>query len=143
MSIMRSPARTQDASGDSIRIVTGYNYATINFGGDAYSGVRFSSDGNMYAFQKAGGVTVIGSWLVSGTNSDYYIVSTVDAGSLTTDPGRGPLQLNATRDFNCIDTSYTGGAVTAVVSFTIEDVATTDFAGPTGLSFSATSETDA
>ena len=143
MTLMRTPARLQVITGDVIKIVTGYNYTTEASGADAYSGVRFSSDGQMYAFQAEGGVTNIGSWLVSGTASDFYIVSTVDSGSLQTDPGRGPLQLNANRDFNCIDTSYVGGAVTATVSFTIEDVATTDFAGPTGLSFSATSITDA
>ncbi len=137
MSIMRSPARMQSVSGDTVKIVTTHNFANLDFDTDVYSGVQFSSDGNMYAYQSAGGTTNIGSWLVKGAASDFYLVTTIDSGTLTTDAGRGPLQLNATRTYNCIDTTVNGAAVESVVTFTIEDVGTTDHAGPTPLSFSA------
>lgn len=134
---MRQPARLQSVSGDAIRIVTGHNYANIADGVDTYSGVKFAADGNMYAYQAAGGTTNIGSWLVSGAVADYYLVSTIDSGTLDTDAGRGPLQLNADRVYYCLDTTAGVGFETATVTFTIEDAATTDFAGPTSLSFSA------
>jgi len=134
---MRTPAKFQVITGDVIKIVTSYGFDTQAEGIDTYSGVRFAADGQMYAYQAAGGVTNIGSWLVSGTNSDYYLVSTIDSGSLDTDPGRGPLQLNSDRSFNVIDTTIDGLPDEASVTFTIEDVATTDFAGPTQLSFYA------
>lgn len=120
-----------------MRIVTGYNYSNSGIDVNTYSGVRFASDGNMYAYQTAGGVTNIGAWLVKGTIADYYLVSTIDGGTLQNDDGRGPLQLNVSRDYYCLDTTVHDGAETATVTFTIEDVATTDFAGPTSLSFSA------
>ena len=144
MTLMRTPAKFQTITGDVVKIVTGYSYFNpppFVFDVDVYSGVRFSSDGNMYAYQAEGGVTNIGSWLVSGTNSDFYLVSTINAGTLTVDEGRGPHQLNADADFYCLDTTPFGGAVTASVTFTIEDDATTDYAGPTTLSFSAMKET--
>jgi len=127
----------QIVSGAVLRIITGYDYHNTGVEVDTYSGVRFAADGNMYAFQAAGGLTNIGSWLVSGTIADYYVVSTIDSGTLSADAGRGPLQLNTNRDFYCLDTTYSGGSVTAECTFTLEDVGTTDFAGPTALSFSA------
>jgi len=141
VTLLRTPAEMQVVSGDVIKIVTTHNFTTLGTGVDTYSGVRFAADGQMYAFQTEGGTTNIGSWLVSGTNSDFYVVSTIDAtggDGLDTDAGRGPLQLNADRDFYCKDTTTNSSADTATLTFTIEDVATTDFAGPTPLSFSAT-----
>jgi hypothetical protein len=134
---MRTPARTQSVSADAITIITGHNYDNIGTGIDTYSGVRFAANGDMYAYQTAGGTTYIGTWLGKGTNSDYYLVSTIDSGSLQNDDGRGPLQLNADRDYYCLDTTVSGDPEEAIVTFTIEDVGTTDFAGPTPLSFYA------
>ena len=135
--MMRTPARMQSVTGDVLKIVTGHNFTNFGLGVDTYSGVQFSSDGNIYAYQTEGGVTSIGTWLVSGTNSDYYLVTTIDSGALTNDAGRGPLQLNTTRTYNCIDTTTNGAAVEAIVTFTIEDVGTADHAGPTPYSFFA------
>ncbi len=135
--MMRTPAQLQNVTGDVLRVVTGHDYTNFSIDASVYSGVKFDADGSMYAYNAGGSLANIGTWLVSGTNSTYYLVTTIDSGALTTDAGRGPLQLNTTRTYNCIDSVVNGAAVEAVVTFTIEDVGTADHAGPTPLSFSA------
>lgn len=71
--------------------------------GTVYSGIKFGSDGGIYERQPAGGWSRKFSWLLSGTNSTFYVVRTVISGSLTTDAGAGPLVLSSDRIYDLQD----------------------------------------
>ena len=94
-------------------------FATGGVSGTIFSGVKFDADGNMYERQAAGGWSNVGSWLLRGTNTTFYISRTEDSGTLTTDAGAGPLQMNADRIYDvqqAID-----GEKMANVTFSISD----------------------
>jgi hypothetical protein len=82
-----------------------------------FSGVRFGADGNVSRRQSAGGWSVIGSWLKSGSAASFYLSRVVIAGVLDTDAGVGPLQMNADRIYD-IQNSATESAT---VTFNISD----------------------
>ena len=87
-----------------------------------YSGVKFGSDGNVYARQSGGGWSKIGTWLTDGTNSNFTITRTT-VGTLTTDAGAGPLALSSDRTYDVQDSTLsTTPAVTASVTFTLDKV---------------------
>ncbi len=67
--------------------------------GTVFSGLRFDSDGNLYARQTAGGLSSLGAWLLSGTAGDFTLVRTIDSGSLTTDAGAS-VTMGSDRDFD-------------------------------------------
>ena len=54
-----------------------------------YSGIKIDADGGVYERQIGGGWSRVFTWLLSGTNSAYYVNRTVVSGSLTTDAGSG------------------------------------------------------
>ena len=92
--------------------------------GVIYSGVKFAADGMIYERQAAGGWSSIGTWLLNGTNSDFYIVRTIDSGTLTTDAGAGPLVLSTDREYDVQQSSV--GTKTTFVSFEIQNVGSSD-----------------
>ena len=54
--------------------------------------------------------------MLNGSAGDFYVSRTIDSGTLTTDAGAGPLQLNTDRDY-----SINGLNKTTQVSFEISD----------------------
>ena len=98
------------------------NFRNTGFTGTVYSGVKFGSDGNVYERQTAGGWSVIGTWLLNGTNSDFYIVRGTPSSALTTDAGAGPLVLSTDRIYD-IQQSYVA-LNTTTLDFEIQNVGT-------------------
>lgn len=68
--------------------------------GIVHSGIRFDADGNIYVKTAAGAWQMHSTWLVAGSASTYYLSRTISAGTLTTDAGAGPLQMNTDRDYD-------------------------------------------
>jgi len=81
-----------------------------------YSGLKIAADGSLYERQNTGGWSRFGTWLLAGTNSNYYVSRTVNQGTLTTDAGAGPLQLNADRIY---DVQVNVGDETVFIRFDI------------------------
>jgi len=94
-------------------------FITFGVSGTVYSGVKFGADGNLYERQAAGGWSRFGTWLFSGLASTYYLSRTIDTGTLTTDAGAGPLQMNTDRIYDIQETS--NGIFTTDVSFDISN----------------------
>ncbi len=97
------------------------NLPTNNFGnsvssGLCFSGLRIGADGDLYERHPTGGWSRYGSWLNTGNASTYYVSRTIINGTLTTDAGAGPLQLNVNRDY---DVQSASGEKTATVQFDI------------------------
>ncbi len=90
------------------------NFDNFVSSGLCYSGLRVGSDGDLYERQPNGGWSRFGTWLFTGTAGTYYISRTVVSGTLTTDAGPGPLQLNVNRDY---DVQTASGENTATVQF--------------------------
>jgi len=88
--------------------------------GTVYSGIRFDSDGDIYAASPTGTYNRVGTWLLSGTNTDFSVNRTIDAGTLTTDAGSGDLQLNADRTFD-VQQATPGADKTTDVTFQIRN----------------------
>jgi len=87
-----------------------------------YSGIMFGSDGVLYAIQNNTGTSaIIGQWLVNGTPSDFYVSRMINSGTLNTDAGAGPLQLNAARLYR-ISRSITGAKTTIITCQLSDDV---------------------
>ena len=99
------------------------NFRTFGIGGAVYSGVKFAADGGVYERQSGGGWSRVFTWLLTGTNSDFYVVRTIATGGLTTDAGAGQQQLDADIEF---DVQQVGvGQAVAGVYFEIQNVGTT------------------
>ncbi len=108
----------QGASTEVVQFVS-HNFSRVGETGTIYSGVKLDNDGNLYARQAAGGYTSIGSWLLNGVNSGFFVTRVIDSGTLTTDAGAGPLVLSTDREY---DVRRSGaGTKTATVSFEISD----------------------
>jgi len=104
--------------GDSANLPAN-EFFTQGFEGTAYSGVKFDNDGNIYERQYGGGWSSIGAWLLNGVNTAFYIAASINSGTLTTDAGAGPLQLNTDRVYDVQRTS--DGEKLCIVSFRIVD----------------------
>jgi len=118
MSLMPVLHGSGGAPGDSL-LLPSHNFTNQGFEGTIYSGLRIDADGNLYARQANGGWSQFAAWLLSGTASDMYVSRTIDSGSLDTDAGAGPLQLNTDRDYD-VQRSI-DGEETAVVSFQLSN----------------------
>ena len=90
-----------------------------------YSGVQFNANGDIEERQATGGGwSKFGSWLVSGTNTTFYLRRAIDSGSLTTDAGGsiGDLrQMDTTRVYD-VQKSNNGTKI-CVVTFSIVNAA--------------------
>ena len=86
--------------------------------GTVYSGAKFDADGNVYARTAGGAWQMVGAWLVAGSASTFYLSRTIDSGTLTTDAGAGPLQMNTDREYDK-QKSGGNGAVSCYVTFSI------------------------
>lgn len=116
MSLMYVPRGGVTA--DPVRIIAN-DFYTFGQNATIYSGARFGADGNIYERQANGGWSNIGSWLMNGTAATYYLLRTIDSGTLTTDAGAGPLQMNANLDY---DIQKNGdGYKTTTVTFQISN----------------------
>ena len=76
------------------------NFLTSQIDGLTYSGLKIGSDGLLYERQPGGGWSSFDTWLVTGTNTDFWVTRSVTSGSLTTDAGGThptALQLNSDR----------------------------------------------
>lgn len=105
--------------GDTVKI-TSRTTTRLRIQATCTAGVRFGSNGTFSLFQANGGVSAIGGeWLVNGTPSTFYVSRTIDSGTLTTDAGAGPLQMNSTRDYNIQQTS--NGTKDTTCTFNISD----------------------
>lgn len=108
-----------NTTGDVIVLPSHY-FATGAGSGTVYSGVKFGSNGWLYARQANGGWSFFGVWLVSGTNSNFTVTRVINSGTLTTDAGAGPLALSADRIY---DVQWSApGLKTATVTFTIDSI---------------------
>ena len=87
--------------------------------GTVFSGLKFDDDGNLYKRQAGGGYSVIDAWLLSGTASDFTLVSVLDVGDLSsgTDAGRSVI-LGTDRAYDV--TISAPGSITATVTYDIE-----------------------
>lgn len=86
----------------------------------AYSGIKFDADGDIYARDGTATWQKVGTWLLVGTNTDFSVSRTIDSGTLETDAGAGPLQLNADRIYDVRET-LSEETHAAAGTFTIEN----------------------
>ena len=84
--------------------------------GTVYSGLKLDNDGNLYSRQVGGGWSNIGSWLLNGANTGFFVTTVIESGTLTTDAGRGPIVLSSDRIY---DVQVTTSIKTCTVSFEI------------------------
>ncbi len=84
--------------------------------GLCYSGLRVGADGNLYERHPTGGWSRFGTWLFTGTSDGYYLSRSIVSGTLSTDAGAGPLQLNVNRDY---DVQIANGEKIATIQFDI------------------------
>lgn len=103
------------ASAEVVRFVS-HDFSREGTTAPVYSGLRIATAGNLQARTATGSWQGIGSWLLNGSAGDFYVSRTIDSGTLTTDAGAGPLQLNTDRDY-----SINGLNKTTQVSFEISD----------------------
>lgn len=89
--------------------------------GTVHCGVRFGSDGNIYVKTAAGAWQMHSTWLVAGAATTYYLSRVISAGTLTTDAGAGPLQMNANRDYDRQKSSGNGVVQTDLTFFISND----------------------
>jgi hypothetical protein len=92
------------------------NLTTTSGSIPVYSGLKIDADGNLYERTPNGGWSQFAVWLLAGTASTYYVSRTILTGTLTTDAGAGPLQLNADREY---DVQTSKGTKDASVQFDI------------------------
>lgn len=105
--------------GNSVTM-TSRSISTFRVGEVCYSGVQFGSNGTLYAIQNNSGTSaIIGQWLVNGTASDFYVSMTINSGTLDTNAGAGPLQLNANRLYRINQSMI--GVKTTTITCTISD----------------------
>jgi len=100
------------------------DFFTQGFDVTIYSGVQFHSNGLIYERQAEGTWSTFGSWLLSGTNTTFWLRRTIDSGSLTTDAGGsvGDLrQMDTTREYDVQRNS--NGEKRCAVTFTIVNAA--------------------
>lgn len=76
------------------------SFESLSFVVPIYSGLKIDADGNLYERTANGGWSQFAAWLLAGTASTYYVSRTILFGTLTTDAGAGPLQLNADREYD-------------------------------------------
>jgi len=119
------------ASASAVVQLPNNNFNSFRVAGTpTYSGVKFAADGNIYERQREGGWSNVGSWLLSGTNSDFYIVRGTPTGSaLATDAGAGPLILSSDRIYDTQLPAW--GNKTTVTVFSIENIGTDTLASNT------------
>lgn len=77
------------------------------------AGVAFTKNANNSNSQ------ITGEWLIAGTPANFYVQRTVIQGTLTSDPGGGFLQLNATRTYSIKQLST--GSKTTIIFLEISD----------------------
>ncbi len=125
-------------SSDDTVTIQNTNFRRFGVTSPVFSGVKFDTDGNMYARQSGGGWSSIGAWLVRGTVTDYYVQTNLDSGTLTTDAGDG-VQMTTDRIYDVQDTDPSETNSVAVVTFELSTDApgSTVVAGPETLSFEA------
>ena len=138
-----SPIFVDNTSGAVINLPD-YNFTRTNIWPTlAYSGVKFGSDGDLYARRYDGDWSRFGTWLVSGTASNYYLSRVVSSGTLTTDAGgtpASPLQLNSDRIYDVQDQGKFGGKVCSVIFSVWSDTPGTVLMDSNGWTFDADSE---
>jgi len=113
----------------------------IAYPGNVVAGVRFGSDGNVYAIWQAGGgitytpVRASTDWVrPTSAAGDYYVKGTPSSGTFSSSPGAGYVILTSDRDYyvsrstigvkSCSGTFYisddgTDGGIVASIGFTL------------------------
>lgn len=109
-------SESQGDPGDTVALPNAVLFNFINPPDVAYSGLKFDNDGNMYRRQAGGGWSSVGAWLLNGTASDFYITRAIVSGTLTTDAGAGPLQLNVDREYDIQGTANDVTEITVEIS---------------------------
>jgi hypothetical protein len=65
------------------------------------AGIRIDSDGDVYSKSNDGSSWQrVGTWLLVGPNTNFWVSRTIDSGSLAVDAGAGPLACTADRDYS-------------------------------------------
>ena len=100
-----------------VQVPSGIIFERTGETGTIFSGCKFDADGSIYARTFAGAWQVVGTWLVAGAASGYWISRTIDTGSLTTDAGAGPLVLSTDREYDVQMSS--NGEKNSAVTFSI------------------------
>ena len=85
--------------------------------GVVYSGVKFDGDGIMYILQSSNNYSKGRPWLLAGAATSFYLTRIINEGSLDTDAGAGPLQMNTDRIYY-ISQKF-NGRKSAIVDFEI------------------------
>jgi hypothetical protein len=101
-----------------VQVPKGHDFYRTGLSSPVYSGAKFDGDGDVYAYSATGSWQRIGTWLVAGAATGYYISRTVDSGSLNVDAGAGPLQMNTDREYS-ISWGPVASSKTAAISFQI------------------------
>jgi len=83
-------------------------------GGTVYSGLKIDADGDLYERQPGGGWSSFGTWLLSGTNSAFYVNRTINSGSLVTDSGTGSSIILSTDRTYDVQRTGQGGDISQV-----------------------------
>ena len=96
-----------------------HNFYRLGNTGTIYSGIKLSSDGNIYTRQRGGGWSSIGAWLLNGVNTGFFVKRVIDSGTLTTDGGAGPIVLSSDRIYDGQQSVV--GVKTTDVSFEISN----------------------
>ena len=110
---------SEGAPGDTVSI-SNRTVSNVRTVGTCFAGIKVDSDGALYQRQANGGYSAInGEWLVNGTPATFYVSRTIVSGTLTTDAGAGPLQLNVDREYDV--QQVTPGTKTATISIDISD----------------------
>jgi len=93
-------------------------------GADCTAGVSLNSNGTEYAHSNAGVATgtTLGSWLVGGAASGFYVRCTVLAGALTTGTEDTWQVLSTTRNYTVVQTEADVGPATAWIRIEIDTV---------------------
>jgi hypothetical protein len=96
---------------------------TIKATKPCYAGIRIAADGDVYALSAAG-VTWqrVGTWLLVGASSAFYVSRSIDQGTLSTDAGAGPLVCSTNRDYKIINVTHKSTEIASITLDIASDV---------------------
>lgn len=120
MTLVSHHKDTQGSVTNAVQVPPLLTFGRALASGTVYSGAKFDADGSIYARAATGAWQLVATWLVAGSAATYYLSRTIDSGTLTTDAGAGPLQMNTDREYD-IQKSSGLGVRTAMVSFSISN----------------------
>ena len=98
MSLILTALSGDNAVTSAVEVPSGIDFDRTG-SGFVYSGAKFDGDGNLYAMTATGAWQQVGTWLSVGAATAYHLTRTIIDGTLSTDAGAGPLQMNTDREY--------------------------------------------